>query len=166
MTINRICGSGYQSMVSLWSEIQTVTLKSDWLAERNPFPALIFIFPRGIPLRRFRQQQKTSARPNEEAHFELRPPEAWPSGVDGRHRRPHRRALPHISREDSDRFAYEAQMKNKLANEQGKFVKEIVPVEVVLRKNSFVFDKDEFGKPDTTLRVLPSSSPPLQKTAW
>jgi acetyl-CoA acetyltransferases len=64
-----------------------------------------------------------------------------------------------ISREDSDRFAFEAQIKNKVANEQGKFVKEILPVEVAIRKKSFTFDKDEFGKPETTMESLAKLKP-------
>jgi acetyl-CoA C-acetyltransferase len=68
-----------------------------------------------------------------------------------------------ISREDCDRFAYETQMRNKAANEAGKFVKEIAPIEVTYKRKSFVVDKDEFGKPNTTIESLAKLKPSFTK---
>lgn len=59
-----------------------------------------------------------------------------------------------ISREDQDRFAFNSQQKAKRAFDRGRFIKEIVPVEIFGRKGSIVFDKDEFMKPETTMEEL------------
>ncbi|MBK5252048.1 MAG: thiolase family protein [Peptostreptococcaceae bacterium] len=59
-----------------------------------------------------------------------------------------------ITREMQDAFAYDSQMKAAKAQGEGKFIDEILPVEVILRKNSFIFDTDEHPKPNTSLESL------------
>ena len=65
----------------------------------------------------------------------------------------------HITREELDAFAADSQRKTKEAQEAGKFVDEIFPFEVKLRKGSFIFDKDEHPKPDTTVEALAKLRP-------
>lgn len=52
-----------------------------------------------------------------------------------------------ISREEQDRFSVESQRRAAAAMEAGYFREEIVPVEVREKKKSFIFDTDEFPKP-------------------
>lgn len=59
-----------------------------------------------------------------------------------------------ISREDQDQFAFESQKKAAKAISEGKFEEEIVPVPIKDRKSSFLFDKDEFPRPDTSLEIM------------
>jgi acetyl-CoA C-acetyltransferase len=60
-----------------------------------------------------------------------------------------------ISREEQDKWALGSQGKWALADKAGKFDEELVPVEVPQEKGApFVFNKDEFPKPDTTLEGL------------
>ena len=60
-----------------------------------------------------------------------------------------------ISREDQDVFAFNSQMKAKKAFSKGRFKREIVSVEIPGKKgSSFVFEMDEFMKPETTLEGL------------
>ncbi len=59
-----------------------------------------------------------------------------------------------ISREEQDRWALGSQKKWALADKAGKFDEELVPVEVPQKKGTFLFKKDEFPKPDTTLEGL------------
>ena len=60
-----------------------------------------------------------------------------------------------ISREDQDLFAYNSQMKAKNAQNSGRLAEEIIPVEIPQRKKeTIIFDKDEFIKPNTSLEVL------------
>jgi acetyl-CoA C-acetyltransferase len=60
-----------------------------------------------------------------------------------------------ISREEQDKWALGSQKKWTLADQAGKFNEELVPVEVPQKKGApFVFSKDEFPKPDTTLEGL------------
>ncbi len=58
-----------------------------------------------------------------------------------------------ISREDQDIFACESQHRAAAAIEAGLFKEEIVPVEVKLKKKSFIFDTDEFPRA-TTMETL------------
>ena len=56
-----------------------------------------------------------------------------------------------ISRKEQDDFAYESQMKAKVAMEAGKFVDEIVPVVYKDRRGNMVtVDTDEHPRPDST----------------
>lgn len=64
-----------------------------------------------------------------------------------------------ISREDQDKFALESQMRAKKAMEKGIFKEEIVPVEVKMRKETFLFKEDEFPRPDSTLESLSKLKP-------
>ena len=68
-----------------------------------------------------------------------------------------------ITREAQDAFAYDSQMKWKKAHEAGLFKDEILPVEVKLRKSSYIFDTDEHPKPDTTLEQLAKLRPVFLK---
>lgn len=161
MTTNRICGSSYQAMASLWSEIMTGHVDIGIAGGTESLSRANFYFP-GEYRWGLGSNKKVLLDPNEEAHMNSGPPRLGPPewmGVTA-----DRVAQQHnISREDSDRFAYEAQQKNKKANEEGKFVKEIVPVEVKDRKKSFIFEKDEFGKWDTTLEGLAKLKPSFTK---
>ncbi|MCA1818180.1 MAG: acetyl-CoA C-acyltransferase, partial [Acidobacteria bacterium] len=59
-----------------------------------------------------------------------------------------------ISREEQDRYALRSQAEAKRAQDAGVFAEEIVPVEVKTRKGVKVVDKDDHLRPDTTLEVL------------
>jgi acetyl-CoA acetyltransferase family protein len=59
-----------------------------------------------------------------------------------------------ISREEQDRYALRSQQEAKRAQDAGVFAEEIVPVEVKTRKGVKVVDRDDHLRPDTTLEVL------------
>ncbi len=59
-----------------------------------------------------------------------------------------------ISREECDAFALRSQQKWAAAQEAGRFREEIVPVEITAGKKTFVVDKDEHARPQSTLEVL------------
>ena len=69
-----------------------------------------------------------------------------------------------ISRKDQDEFAYWSQMKASKAQRNGRLAKEIVTVEVPQRKKeSILFSRDEFIKPNTSLEVLSNLIPAFKK---
>lgn len=69
-----------------------------------------------------------------------------------------------ISRKDQDLFAFNSQMKCKVANERGFFKKEIVPVTIKRKKQEdLLVDTDEFPKPNTTLEILAGLRTPFKK---
>ncbi|MBC7865415.1 MAG: 3-oxoadipyl-CoA thiolase [Bacteroidia bacterium] len=60
-----------------------------------------------------------------------------------------------ISREDQDKFSLWSQQKAAVAQQKGRFTKEIIPVEIPQKKGDAIkFDKDEFAKATTTLEGL------------
>lgn len=68
-----------------------------------------------------------------------------------------------ISREEQDQFALVSQERATAARESGKFNKEIVQVEVSSRKGSTFVTEDEHIKPGTTLEKLSSLRPAFKK---
>lgn len=68
-----------------------------------------------------------------------------------------------ISREEQDAFALASQTKAKAAQEAGKFKDEIIPVEIVTRKETIVFDKDEFINLNSSAEGLAKLKPAFKK---
>ena len=69
-----------------------------------------------------------------------------------------------ISRAQQDEFAAGSQNKAEAAQKAGKFKDEIVPVELVSKKGTVVFDNDEFIKAGTTVDSLSGLRPAFDKT--
>ena len=64
-----------------------------------------------------------------------------------------------ISRGDQDEFSVQSQQKAAAAWDNGRFVDEIVPVEVKQRKGTVTVDRDEHFRPDTSLEALSKLRP-------
>jgi acetyl-CoA C-acetyltransferase len=68
-----------------------------------------------------------------------------------------------ISRAEQDEFALQSQLKAEAAQKAGKFKDEILPLEIVQKKGSIVFDSDEYVKPGSTLEGLAGLRPAFAK---
>jgi 3-oxoadipyl-CoA thiolase len=69
-----------------------------------------------------------------------------------------------VSREDQDEFAAWSQQKAAKATENGRLGKEIMPVTISRRKqDDFIFEKDEFIRPDTTAEILNKLRPAFRE---
>ncbi len=68
-----------------------------------------------------------------------------------------------ITREEQDAFAYSSQQKAIKAVDSGAFAKEIVPVSIVSKKETVIFDKDEYPNRATTPEKLASLKPAFIK---
>ncbi|MCZ6554926.1 MAG: acetyl-CoA C-acetyltransferase [Candidatus Dadabacteria bacterium] len=69
-----------------------------------------------------------------------------------------------ISREEQDQFAYRSQVKYKAAMEEGKFKNEIVPVMIPQRRaDPIPFEIDEHPKGNTTVETLSKLRPAFKK---
>jgi acetyl-CoA C-acetyltransferase len=64
-----------------------------------------------------------------------------------------------VTREAQDRWAVRSQQRFAAAQAAGHFKQQIVPVEVAGRKGPTVFEKDEHNRPDTTLEALARLKP-------
>ena len=68
-----------------------------------------------------------------------------------------------ISRETQDEIALASQQKAAAAVASGRFKDEIVPVEVKKKKETVLFDTDEYVKGNTTMEVLAKLRPAFKK---
>ncbi len=68
-----------------------------------------------------------------------------------------------VSRAEQDEFAMASQNKAEAAQKVGKFKDEILPLEIVSKKGSIVFDSDEYIKAGTTLESLSALRPAFNK---
>jgi acetyl-CoA acyltransferase 2 len=71
-----------------------------------------------------------------------------------------------ISREDQDAYALRSQREAKRASDAGYFAEEMVPVEVKTRKGSVQFSYDDHMRPETTLEVLAKLRPAFAKDGF
>jgi len=68
-----------------------------------------------------------------------------------------------ITREQQDAFSYSSQQKAIKAIDSGAFAKEIVPVSIVTKKETIVFDKDEFPNRASNPEKLAALKPAFKK---
>lgn len=68
-----------------------------------------------------------------------------------------------ISREDQDVFALESQKKAAKAIDEGRFETEIAPLEIVDKRKTLLFERDEHPRPNTTLEKLQQLKPAFKK---
>lgn len=155
LTVNRLCGSGFQAVVTGAQEIclresEIVLAVGAENMSQSPFVARNIRF--GV---RFMSEPKLEC-------------VLWGALID------HYIKMPmgitaenladkyNISREDADKFAYQSQMRWKKAHENGYFKDQIVPLTIKLKGKENIFDFDEHSKPNTTLEDL-AKLPPVFK---
>jgi acetyl-CoA acetyltransferase family protein len=68
-----------------------------------------------------------------------------------------------IAREDQDCFALRSQQLAGKAWKEGRFIEEVVPVEIQTRKGVQVVDRDDHLRPDTTIEILAKLPPAFKK---
>ncbi|XP_027724914.1 3-ketoacyl-CoA thiolase, mitochondrial [Vombatus ursinus] len=68
-----------------------------------------------------------------------------------------------ISREDCDKYALQSQQRWKAANDAGYFNDEMAPIEVKAKKGKEMMQKDEHPRPQTTLEQLAKLPPVFKK---
>lgn len=156
-TVNRLCASGMQAIASgvqqiLFDQAEIVVAGGAENMSRAP------LYIRNA---RFGDDQTILVDSNLEAGQQ--PQEIYGSNLGMGMTAENVAERYNITREDQDKFAVESQRRAAEAIRQGKFKDEIVPVTVKERKNEFVFDEDEFPRPNTTLEVLSKLKPAFKK---
>jgi len=71
-----------------------------------------------------------------------------------------------ISREEQDKYALRSQQEAKRAKDAGYFAEEIVSVEVKSRKGAIQVDQDDHPRPETTLEGLAKLKPAFSKDGF
>ena len=70
-----------------------------------------------------------------------------------------------VSREDQDAFALASQQRWKAAYDAGRFTDEVVPIEVPDGRTSRIVDTDEYPRPDASLESLAKLKPAFKRDA-
>ncbi len=68
-----------------------------------------------------------------------------------------------VTREEADQVAFDSQLRAKRAWDEGRFAAEIAPVTIRTRKGEKEFSTDEHMRPDTTMEALASLRPYFKK---
>lgn len=71
-----------------------------------------------------------------------------------------------VSREEQDKYALRSQQEAKRALDAGYLAEEIVPVEVKTRKGTVTVDRDDHPRPETTLEILANLKPAFAKDGF
>jgi len=71
-----------------------------------------------------------------------------------------------VTREEQDRYALRSQQEAKRALDSGFFAEEIVPVEIKSRKGTQLVEQDDHPRPDTTLEGLAKLKPAFAKDGF
>jgi acetyl-CoA acyltransferase 2 len=148
LTVNRICGSGFQSIVS-GAQLLLLGEASFVLAggteNMSQAPHVIRGARSGIPLGEGRLEDSLwSALTDTYCNFNMAETAENLASRYG------------ITREEADEFAYQSQIRTKSAQESGRLIQEIVPIVGLL-------DRDEHPRPSTTREALAGLKPVFRK---
>ncbi|XP_008591862.1 PREDICTED: 3-ketoacyl-CoA thiolase, mitochondrial [Galeopterus variegatus] len=156
LTVNRLCGSGFQSIVNGCQEIcakdaEVVLCGGTENMSQSPYY-----------VRNIRFGTKLGS--------ELKLEDSLWAGLTDEHVQvsmaltAENLAIQHkISREDCDKYALQSQQRWKAANDAGYFNEEMVPIEVKTRKGKQTMQVDEHPRPQTTLEQLHQLPPVFKK---
>ncbi|WP_071394739.1 thiolase family protein [Bacillus tuaregi] len=161
-TLNRICGSGIQSIVNATQDILTGNSEIVVAGGAESLSRAPYYLPLEVRYDGFKMGNQELRDANTKFHHNCQPYPQFPIMHMGNTAENVNRKCE-ISREDQDLFAYNSQMRAKAAVESGRFEREIVPVEIKGRKGVTVIDKDEHPKPHTTLEALAKLRPAFEK---
>ena len=155
LTLNRLCGSGLQSIVTAANAIQLGDTEAAIGCGVESMSRAAYIMPAARFGARMGHTQMIDMMvgaltdpfsPNHMGITAENIAESW-----------------HIGREEQDAFALESQRRAVAAIDAGHFKSQIVPVEMKSRSGSVFFDTDEYPKRDTTAEGLAKLNPAFKK---
>ncbi len=156
MTVNRVCGSGAQAIVSAALEILTGNLQCALAGGMENMDMAPYLLPQG----------RWGMRMGDGAVLDSMLLDGLNDAFSGRHSGWHTEDLASrydITREQQDAWALRSQQRFAKAQADGHFDEEIVPVQLQGRKGVETFARDEHNRPDTTLETLSSLKPAFRK---
>lgn len=156
MTLNRVCGSGAQAIVTAALEIASGAISCAVAGGMENMDLAPYLVPAG----RWGYRMGDGTLRDSMLYDGLN--DAFSQQHSGWHTEDLVREYQ-VSREDQDRWAWRTQTRFGAAQAAGKFAKEIVAVTLPGRKGPEVFEKDEHNRPDTTLESLAKLKPAFRK---
>lgn len=161
-TVNRICGSGLQAVISAAQEIQTGLFDIVVAGGAESLSRVPYYLPLSVRYEGLKNGNKQLLCTNEEYMKHCAPEDIYPVESMGQTAE-NIVAEQGITREEQDIFAYNSQMRAKQAVESGRFAMEIVPVSVKTRKGTVMVSLDGHPRPETTLEGLAKLRPCFKK---
>ena len=152
MTVNRVCGSGVQAIVSAAQEILLGNINVAVAGGMENLDLAPYLIPGG----------RWGYRMGDGALYDSMLRDGLNDAFSDAHSGWHTEDLVEkyqVTRESQDRWALRSQQRFANAQAAGHFKSQIVPVEVPGRKGPIQFDKDEHNRPDTTLEALARLKP-------
>jgi acetyl-CoA C-acetyltransferase len=151
LTLNRLCGSGLQAIVSagqmiMLGDASVAVAGGAENMSRSPY---------------FSQAMRWGARMNDTTLVDAMVA-ALSDPFDDCHMGVTAENIAkkyNVSREDQDALAVESHRRAAAAIEKGYFKRQIVPVEIQVKRDKVVFDKDETVRPDSTVEKLATLKP-------
>jgi acetyl-CoA C-acetyltransferase len=156
LTVNRVCGSGAQAIVSAGQEVTLGFAKSAIAGGMENMDRAPYLVTSGRWGYRMGDGQLFDAMLMDGLN------DAFSEQHSGWHTEDLAR-LHQITREEQDRWSERSQKRFSAAQAAGKFAAEIVAVDIPSRKGSVKFDKDEHNRPETTLESLSKLKPAFRK---
>jgi acetyl-CoA C-acetyltransferase len=156
MTVNRVCGSGAQAIVSAAQEIMLGMVSGAVAGGMENMDMAPYLVGGG----------RWGYRMGDAEIYDSMLRDGLNDAFSGEHSGWHTEDLAkafQITREEQDRWAERSQQRFSAAQAAGKFKEEIVPVEVKTRKGTVVFEKDEHNRPDEKLESLAKLHPAFRK---
>jgi acetyl-CoA C-acetyltransferase len=152
LTVNRVCGSGAQAIVSAAQEIALGNIHAAVAGGMENMDLGPFLMARG----------RWGYRLGDGALYDSLLRDGLNDAFSDEHSGWHTEDLVEkfqLRREAQDRWALRSQQRFAEAQAAGRFKTQIVPVEVPGKKGPTPFDRDEHNRPDTTLEGLARLKP-------
>lgn len=156
LTLNRLCGSGFQAVVSAAEQIllgEAKAVLAGGTENMSQAPHSVWGLREGAKFGKPPAMVDT----------------LWASLTDSFSNTPMAITAENlagdygISREQCDAFALASQQRWAAAQESGGFADELAPVEIATRKGTVTVDRDEHPRPQTTMEALAKLSPVFKK---
>src|ERR1044071_4221855 len=158
LTVNRLCGSGIQSIISGAHMIQlgeAQTALVGGMESMSQAPHVIYGARSGFALGQGKLEDSLMVALLDT--YCNTPMAGTAENLARRHE---------ISREEQDKYALRSQQEAKRALDAGILAEAIVPVEVKTRKGTSLFSEDDHMRPETTLEGLAKLRPAFSKDGF
>ena len=152
LTVNRVCGSGAQAIVSAAQEISLGNINVAVAGGMENMDQAPYLVARG----------RWGYRMGDGQLYDSVLRDGLNDAFSDAHSGWHTEDLVEkyqVKREEQDRWALRSQQRFAAAQADGHFKSQIVPVEVPGKKGPAQFDKDEHNRPDTALETLAQLKP-------
>ncbi len=157
-TVNRICGSGLQAVVSAYNEITTGHADIVVAGGAESLSRVPYYLPLSVRYEPLINGNRTLLCTNEEYMKHTAPEDLYPVTSMGMTAE-NIVSEQGITREEQDTFAFNSQMRVKDAVESGRFNMEIIPVPVKTKKGTTLVEKDGHPRPTTSMEGLAKLRP-------